>query len=332
MNSENILPFLAKIKLGTISNAELRELIEFCSRIGVFYLNQKHQKLKKSFSASGITFFDVTVDSITPLFIKNSLFNMTGIQNSLSKWKKDISSNSDALFFLQKLITKRIDQTVNKILSEIDPVFGKILNNVMYYSKARGLKKTNYFGQAYLIESSADQIIGSVIKEDEFNNIPAEFFQYKTDRTINNLFNYINNNTHYFAAIPINTFVLKLKHLYINEFNNKQLTEENYESLFFINQIFEDAIVKLNVFIDENYTAKNKLSEADGVKFKMALKDISFDMRDGGINRGLIDYIQPYYDGRTFNSAKEKFYNILDYLYRLLKSDIRKSLEKSEFS
>ncbi len=326
MYPSNILSFLEKIKTGEIYNSELHEFIKICYKIGVGYLLKKHQKHKKLLSASGINFFDITVDSITPLFIKNNSLNMMGIQNSLSKWKKNISSNNDALFFLQKLITKRIDQTVNKILSEIDPVFGKILNNVMYYSKTKGLKRSYYFGEAYLIDIGANKITESVIKGDEFNNIPAELFIGKTNMVIDNVYNYIKNNTSYFAAIPINSLVLRLKHLYANEFNNNQFTEDNYQSVYFINQIFEDAIFKLNVLIDDNYIAKNKLSESEGVKFKLALKDISFDMKDGGINRGLVDYIQPYFDEKTFNDAKDKFYNILEYLYRLLRKEIKKSL------
>lgn len=332
MGGVKLFSLINKIATGKLERSEQKELIEICCRIGVVCLNKKYHKHKAFFSENGISFFDVAVDSVYPLFIVNEPFNQTVISKSLENWGKEITSASDASFFIHSVVWKRVDQTINHVLGELDPLFSKILTNLSYHIKQNACKKIYYLGQAYLVETGITKIKGTLIDENEFNNVPLELIKNKYDTAINNLFDYIKSSTNHFPAIPLNYFVNRLKNLYVNEIISQNLVEDSLESSYYLNQILKESLERMNLFIDENYTAKNKLSESEGEIFKKALKDIAFDMTSNGISRGIEVYLFPYLTSLTDDEIKKKYHHILDYFYRLLKKDLKNALEHSEFS
>ena len=327
-----ILYYLKKINCGEIERPELREFIEICCRIAEDYLNKKHHKYKTIFSVNRIDFVDVAVDSITPLFITNDSLDLTGIRKALSKWHRGIPTEGDAAFFIHKLIWKNADQTVTHILSELDPVYGKLLKEIMIQAEYNGYRKIYYFGQSYLVEADNKHVKGTLITDEAFDEIPAEIFRYKINSAIKNLFEYLKDKTCCFPAIPLNNLVLRIKQLYINGMDFSESIQENHESLLFINQIFSESLLKANALIDQLYIAKNKLTPSEGDIFKKVLTDISIDLKNGGISRGMEDYLNPYFKELTTAELKEKYHNILDYLIRLLKKDLADALKHSGFS
>ncbi len=332
MYREKLLPYLNKIESGEIKRSELRELIEICCRIGVACLNKKYETHKKIFSTNGISFLDVAVDSVSPLFITNENLNLLEINKSLLNWENKITTESEAAFFIFSIIWKRVDQTVSQILSEIDPLFNKILNNILIAAKANNYKKIYSFGQSYLVETETKKISGSLISEQEFNEIPLQFVNYKYEEIIKRIFDYLKNMTNHSPAIPIRYIINRIKNLYINEIITLDYSENHYESLIYINQLINDTLEKMNSLIDKNYIEKNKLSKTEGKIFKKVIKDIAIDLTDGGSNRGIEEYLAPYLTNLTNHELKDKFHNIFDYLYRVLKKDLKNALAQNKFS
>lgn len=327
MSKLSILSYLSKIYSGKLERAELCKFIEFSHNIALIYLEKKHYRYKSYFSNYGKFFNDIAIDSITPLYIKKNSLDLNLIKKTMSKWNKEINSEEDAAFFLYNLIWKRVDQTIVSILHELDPLYGSILNSIMYYGKNNGYKKIYYLGHSFIVETDNDIIHGTIIAESEFNNLPAKLINNKINTAINNVFDFLKNNTEHFPAIPLNYFIIRIKQLYLNDNNVESIIEDHHDSRLFVDQIISDSLYKVNAVIDNRYVTKNKLSMNEGEIFKKVLVSVAIDLKGGSMSPGLDDYLKPYFIQLTNNDLKIKYHNILDYLIRLLKKYLASALE-----
>ncbi len=332
MHGLELFPYLELIRLDNIDRQSLREFIEICTGISLKYLNKRHYKLKTIFSVNNILFEDIAVDAVAPLFIKYNSLNITGMQKSLTDWDKKLDSESGASFFLHKLIWNRTDQTVVKLLGEIDPVYKKLLKNLIYNAKNTGYKKISYMGELYLIEDSKTEINGTLISESDFNNIPSAFLNGKLNSVIHNIIEYIKKETKSFPAIPLNLLVKRLKRLYLERIDNPDSFTVNFEISFDLNNILKSSLQNVLNKLNNDYVAKEKLTVSEGESFKLAIKDIVLDLKDGGMNRGMEEYLKPYFINVSVSDLKTRYHNLFAYLVKLLKKDIADRLEKNEFS
>ena len=330
MHRDNILYYLNKILNDEISHAELREFIEICIRISLFILNKKHHSLKKIFADNSIGFDDAAVDSVAPLFIENDSYNLTNIKRSLLSWQKDIAGEADAHFFIFKVITKRTNQTVHQILREIDPLFGKLLKNILYKSAKFGYKKVNYAGKTYLIDSDKVEITGKVITGAEFENIPIKIFGVKNIPDMAEIFNYISNHTNYFPAIPVNGLVIRLKNIY-HIADSNEVVKDNFHTDLEIKSSVEKSLTVISGKINEMYIQKGILTRGEADLLITVIKEISVDIMDGGVRYGLESYLLPHFKELSKKEIREKYRNILDYLVRLLKKEIFKEFDNGNF-
>ena len=332
MHRERLLHYIEEIKSGEIERANLKQFIEICLEIAVTYLNSKYYKYINSFSQIGLTFKDISIDAVTPLFISKNSRNLTGFQKSLSLWRKEIDSESNASFFVHKLIWKRIDQTVVTLLSEIDPVSSKLLKNVIYNAKNNGYKKAKYFSQICLVEDCIHIIDKPVISKEDFSKIPLSYFKGSLNNVIAKLFDYVKTLPQYFSAIPVNLFVAKLKLLYYENTSEPKLYEEQFEILIGIDNLINSSIKKTFSKIRVDYVLKNKLTEQEENYFQLAMMDIVRDLKDGGMNCGIEEYLKPYFSNTPVKDLRDRYHNIFDYLIRMLKKDIAAGLESEQFS
>ncbi len=332
MSKLNILSYLGKIYSGKLERAELRKFIEISHNIALIYLEKKHFKYKSYFTNNGKLFNDIAIDAITPLYIRKNSLDLNLIKKAMSKWDKDITSEEDAAFFLYNLIWKRVDQTIVSILHELDPLYGSILNSIMYYIKNNDYKKIYYFGHSYIVEADNDIIKGTIIAESEFNNIPAKLINNKINTAIKNVFDYLKNSTEHFPAIPLNYFVIRIKQLYLNDNNSDGIIEDNHDSRLFVDHIISDSLRRVNAIIDNRYVTKKKISIDEGEIFKKVLENIAIDLKGGSMSSGVDDYLKPYFNNLTNNDIKIKYHNILDYLIRLVKKYLAGALKYKRFS
>ena len=108
-----------------------------------------------------------------------------------------------------------------------------------------------------------------------------------------NLFNYIENEFGYFHAVPLIPLAKRIKRLISEDYKNSfssSAYNDGYESIR-INELVEIGLNKSISHLNDFYLAHNKLSCAEGELFVKGLKDIAIDAKDGGINRGLYEYL-----------------------------------------
>lgn len=330
MQRENILYYIQRIRDDAITHIELREFIEICIKISLYILNKKHHQLKKLFSVNGIGFEDAAVDAIAPLFIKNDSLNLTKITQSLNNWHNEINTESDAHFFIFKVVTRRTEQIVNEVLSEIDPLFGRLLKNILYKAKSLGYKKVYYSGIAYLIHSSNLEVIGGIMPSEQFCNIPLNIYCNKLSLDLAEIFIYIKNNTNYFPAVPLNLLIEKVKYFYTSiEFS--EVEKSNPHTILETTNSVEKALSVIYNKIDKKYIQKKILNFDEGQAMKFALKEISRDLMDGGMQRGLEHYLSVHFSCLDKDQIKGNYRNILDYLIRLLKKEFIKEFKNINF-
>ena len=300
----------------------LNSLIENCLKIAVHYVKINSKKVFKQLNNEQETIEDIAIDSITPLFISN-INNEYQISRIFHEWGNKIYNERDALYFLNRIISRRVNQRITHILKESDPFFAKIYDSVGYLIKKDGYKKQNYFGTVFIIEK---KIKYSVIDNDAFKTLPFKLF-INHNKMISSLLDYIAKQTVYYPAIPINALVKKLKQI---SFDEPIRTDEsasyllNYEMKETVETGLNDAKQKLRY----SYKQSDKLSDFEIKSFGNTLNDIAYDLKNGGMKPGLYEYLKFNMPELEREQFRIKYQNTLEYLLKIMKKRVAEELRK----
>ncbi len=307
------------------SEGSLNPHIEKSFRVAVQYLRSIHQRIYKLLNYNENTTEDLAIDAIAQLFIKNGSDDFP-IKKAFDNWQPPVKTEVEFLFFLNKVVANSVEQHITKLLKETDPLFSTILNSVNYLIKKNGNAKTKYLGSIYIIESGLKRINGKVINRDSFDLIPATQFS-EDKKFLQNLFFYIKTETDFFPAIPLNALVYRFKELKTSGYNFVDKVESPAK-IYELNEFVNKGLVAAKEKLNDSYVVKKKLTKDDARKFFNALKDISEDLKNGGVNQGLYEYFKPYCDDLSFEDYKKKYHNILEYLFKVMRSTIAEELKK----
>ncbi len=312
------------------SQYRLNLLINQTVKIAVSLLSKNYKYEVNKFSVLQISLADLATDAITPLFIKDKSGELP-IRKALLSWDKEISDESSAYYFLSKIISNRIEQEIAKKLKEADPFFGKILRSINHLVETNRIKKTSWFGVIHLIEEGQNEITQKPIETEFIENLTANMFVGTNEKIINSIFHYIKTETDFFPAIPLNALIRKIKHVngsFLQQ-RSSETIEEHFEEELNIESVVSDSLNVVNDRLAKLYLSKGKLNDNETEVFKKVLIELSNDLKDGGISRGLYEYVKPL----MIDLSKEDFYKryqqTLDYLLRLLKKEIANRLEDS---
>ncbi|MGE5679333.1 MAG: hypothetical protein ACM34K_00495, partial [Bacillota bacterium] len=210
-------------------------------------------------------------------------------------------------------------------LKENDPLFAKLHSFVLYMCKKESMVKKVYQGTSYLVKSSQKKISGNLIDSYNFRLLPIWLFE-ESETMLSDMLKYLKNETSFSQAIPLNQLIERLKLLKHSEFEFASGTAHIHSQIV-INDLvrvgLENAIVKL----ESAYVKKGKLNRNEAEAFKLALKDLAEDLKDGGIYPGLYEYLSAHIDNLNKEIYKERYHNCLDYLYRIIKTSIAAQLQ-----
>lgn len=304
--------------------ASINQLVEISYKVALAYLRLNCKRVNKIFLENDLTFLEAAISSITPLFCKDCVEGVLPIVKEFHSWQPEIKTDNDAVYFLNKIIALRVEQYITHLLKENDPFFAKTLDSVNYLIKKEGFKKVSYFCKRYIVQSSTDEIQGKVIDEDSFELLPSSLFQ-DSKKCLKNIFVYLENETEYFPAIPLNSLVIKLRNLHGHSFSS-QSSDFYFSSRIEVNEIVDSGLSNALEKLSESYCVNCKLDKIESEGFKKALKDMAEDLKDGGINRGLYEYLRNHFNGLEKEVYQSKYHNMLEYLLRVMKSSIRDKL------
>lgn len=308
-----------------ITSKEKKELIEVSYKIALQYVLYNHRRVKKILLHEDLTPKELALDAIASLFETDENGQFILINRALEKWVPPVKTESDALFFLNKLIQKRVEQHISKLLREMDPFFSKLLDKVNYQIKKYGYKKINYLGNIYIVPFKQDIVSGRIIREDEFNQISLSVFNCE-ENLIKNIFEYLEKETEFTLAIPLNLLILRLKELETSVFEFSEITNDDVKENY-LETLLQKALQNTFYKLNNSYLKKGKLSKEEYSMFEKALTDIANDLKDGGVNPGLHKYLMLQNEEITMEIYFERYRNILEYMFKILKKEIAMQLK-----
>ncbi len=319
------LEILKNLVNSKINQRELNLLIEKAYRISTAYLRSIYPRIYKITLNENIELEDVAIDAIAPLFIKNQDGQFGFLIKAFNSWKPEIKTEAAAAYFLNKIVAKRVEQHIASLLKESDPFFAKIFDSINYIIKRDNFKKINYLGKSFIVKLDCDEIDCEVIGIEEFEKLPLDLFLDQKS-LLNKLIDYLEINTEYYPAVPVNLLVHKLKVLNAEVYIIKDSVENTAVKLEVdevVNFGLKNAKEKLSGF----YLRKNKLNPAEAKMLNDALADMAEDLKDGGLNPGLYDYLKTYKNNLTREFYQNNYHNILEYLLKVMRNTIAENLQ-----
>lgn len=313
------LELIDKLKNTSLTQKELNHLIEKCYRLSLHYFRYAHSRIYKVLS-DDLKIEDVAIDAITPLFASGSENPLALLISSLETWDKPIDTESDALYFLNKIIAKRVEQHICRLYREADPFFSKILDSINYLIKKDGYKKINYFGVVYILNKNTAENSLSPLKKEDIQFINPDLFASKKN-LLQRLF-----TLGTFNAIPLNALVNRVKELETAEFLKLENVTRGEESELYVKELTEKGLNAAIEKLNSSYFRKNKLNESEVQAFKLTLRDMANDLKDGGINPGLYEYLSMHIKEMSKETYQSKYHNILEYLLKVMRNIIAEEL------
>lgn len=303
---------------------ELNFLIEFSHKISTFYLKHRYKNLGKVLMSEDATLDEMAIDAIAPLFERDENGRFIKLETAFKNWQPPIDTEEKAQFFINKLVAKSVEKYVSETLRNSDPFFSKILDSITYIITKQHIIKTQILGTTYLVENEEKLKFGSLPDSKFINELPSHFF-YDLNKTIPQIFNHIKVNTDKASAIPLNALVLKIKQVRSSDINLPLSTQPvlDYDIEGVIEKALRIAIKKLHI----SYADKGKLNKAEVSGTEQVLRNIAFDLKDGGINPGLHKYFIEQFKDISFEEYRCKYQNTLEYLFKVLKKEIADQLD-----
>ena len=318
----DIFELLKSVKTNPEDRKSVNLLVEKSYIISLYYVKLNARKVFRQLKLEGETFEEMSIESIAPLFVYTADKQLQIIK-SYEKWASAIKNEEDALYFLNKIISRRVNQHIAHILKKTDPFFAKIYDSINYLIKKDNYKKQSYFGTVFIVKN---KISGKTIDNSAFEQLPFKLFTSK-DELIRNILNFLKDETQYYPAIPINALVKKIKLISFEEYvkiNDSPNHLIKYELKETVDAGLNNAFEKLNY----SYSHNNKLNCKEVESFKLALNDIAIDLKDGGIKPGLFEYLGYHMPELEKELFKSKYQNILEYLLKIMKKKVAEELMK----
>ncbi|MBL1214933.1 MAG: hypothetical protein HND52_16360 [Ignavibacteriae bacterium] len=319
----NLLKIFSNINVDTktLSYADIKVLYSLCLKIACGYIAKVHSDKFCSKNRWNDNIDDVASDAIVPLFIQNE-HGTIHIINSYNHWNSKILTENDARFFLSRLVWSRVEQRMAKVLKERDPIFNKIHKTLMNCIDGEVYKKQTFFGKAYFVRGSADEIFAPVINYDDFNELPAAIFYKKRSKLLEELFNFIASHTIYFPAIPVNILVNRIKVLYAGGIEITNNVHPICEQEIDLNNVLKKCLLDVEEKLKTKYCSTNKLNEEECELIANTFYQVSLDLKNGGMKGSLFSYMNDVDKSIRNDEFYSKYHGIVNYLFKSFKADI----------
>lgn len=321
----SLLDFFEKICSNSLTQKNLNHLIELMQKIAYTYLRRRFKNKYKILLSEDVSLNELAIDSIALLFKRDETGCFVKLKLAFESWKPPIQTEQDAEFFLNKIISKSVEQYITEILRGSDPFFAKILNSVIYLASKENLVKKHFLGTAYYLEKDEVNFPIHLPDGNFVSSLPDKLF-FEKDRMFKDIFAFIKSNTDYFPAIPLNALAIKIKEIKSSEHEFPASFYQEWE--FEIDSIVDKALKSTFEKLNTSYRKTGKLNKSEIELIEKAFESIAEDMKNGGINSGLYKYLIEKNDNLTIDEYRQKYQFIFEYLFKLFKKNIISELEK----
>ncbi|MGE5401759.1 MAG: hypothetical protein ACM3S2_15265 [Ignavibacteriales bacterium] len=327
--TQSIFRTLQLLENNKLSANELNCLAKYCCDIAYVIVMKKKWKMSALFCDGEFSFRDFAIRAVTPLFTADESSEYA-IKVAYKNWDSPISSQTEAIEFLNKLIESRIEQYFYSYLRNSDPLFSRLLNFVLRLGKKSGLDKITRNGSILLVRPGTPRTNQRSVDEDNFCSLPSYLFSDRNTMLLD-IISYLEAETDFFPAVPVNMLVRRLKSLKENEYfisSMNVISNSGFEidDMININDMVSFAVKKSTAKLEKSYLRKNKLDVQETGLLKAVIKDMATDIKDGGTCRGLHKYLDNYINNMNRETYESKYQNILEYLLKTIKLTIAESM------
>jgi len=325
------LILLRNLALEKPDQSKINSLIRLCCGMAVNTLQQRYGQQPHLFGEGKDSIEDAAIDAITPLFTARDEDKRPGILHSMELWHTPIETEPQAAWFLNSIILRRTEQHIGMLLKQADPLFGRLLKVISYHIRVNHWAKANHFGTLYIIENPLSVISCPVLDSASLETIPDELFSGRPPAVIQSIFEYIHTRDDYFPAIPLYALIKRLQILnnaQWTEVSSRMLETSGIDETLGMNEIVEIGLEKASERLKNFYIDKNKLTDEEGRLFRLTLRDLAEDMQDGGISRGLYEYLKQHMTDLDQKEFYEKYRPMLDYLLRVMKHTMHEAMQE----
>ncbi|MGE5431609.1 MAG: hypothetical protein ACM3QX_11080 [Syntrophomonadaceae bacterium] len=320
-HSKDLFGLVCELNAENISQLSINLLIKISYELARFNVRNKIGKIASINKRWELSVEDIAIESISKLFVWNSKRNMLNLKCFLVNWSDPITDSTGALFFLNKIVTIRVEQYLNQLFRETDPFFARMLDTLFSAIKKLGFHKIDHFGSIYIVKDGAASISGKLISYEDFMHIPLAYKSRKREM-ISGLMDYLENKTDFCPAIPLNPLVERL--MGYNQYPVDYFTEESpsHFERFSMDDIIYNSLKSTILKMKRTYLKTNKLNRLEAECIASALTDIAFDFREGNTISQLSDYLKVYIRDFTADLYRVKYRNTLEYLVKIFKASI----------
>jgi len=317
-----LLETLESLKNNNLQPKELNSLINYAISTAFSFLKIKNSYKIFNLTNDVETLEDIASEAIVQLFVKNENGQL-GIIKSYNQWRKPMETEADAQFFINKIVSSRVEQTIPLKLKERDPFFGKILNTIAVIIRKGDYKKISYLGSIFIVRSNQNEFVNlNIISAKDFENLPIKLFLNKQKELIEGILSYFEENTQYFPAIPLNRLAKKIKHVMLSEYSTATSTPQHISGNLYVKEIFEDCLEQIKSTIINKYVKTKKLSHFEGDAITKSFETIITDFQNGGMHSGLFSYIKEQIPELTNDDFYAKYHGIVNYLLKKTKKNL----------
>jgi hypothetical protein len=306
------------------NEGNLNSVIERSFKIAIFYLRSVHPRNYKFLDYNEDTIKCLAIDAITPLF--TSTGNVLPVKEAFDNWHPAIETEEEFSFFINKIVSNKVEQHITKLLQQKDPLYDTIYNSINYLIRKNRKGKTRYIGTVYLTESGTKKINGKVINNESFDLIPGS--KFSDDRNLlQNIFFYLRTETEFFPAVPLNALVHRFKELKTSGYNFVEKAEAPVKT-YIIQEFINKGLITAKDKLDTAFIRKKKLEKDDAQRIFDALKNLGEALKDGGVSTGLFEYLKPHFENLSEENYKRKYKSVLEYLFKVMRVTIANELKK----
>lgn len=313
----DLLTLVDGVISGSISEHHLSILAKTCTKIASMKVTKHYTRLSTVNRVWELSIDDVAIDAVASLFTYNNKMKMINLKSALIKYSNSIETGKEALSALGKVIDMAIYQNINKILRESDLFFSKTLDIINYGLRKGDVKKVNHWGVAYLVLEGADHSDKRFIDPEEFAGIEIDPTVPEME-AVSKLFDYLERNTDYSPAVPLNAFIEKYLFCSRNHVESLPAADTEFFGRYSVHDILDKSLSFTFKRLEKYYAGK--YSDREITLFKKSLVSIAEDMRAGHGSWAIHEYFIAAAGSMTKAEYEEKYRNILEYLLKIFKS------------
>ncbi|MGE5402095.1 MAG: response regulator [Ignavibacteriales bacterium] len=323
----DLISLINELRGGEVSQKCINLLIKVSFKLASFKVKKNINRILNINKRWDLSVEDIAIDGISDLFVKNTKNNKLNLAYALLTWSEPVKDNLDALFFLNKAVSLSVEQRINRLLRETDPFFARMLDTFTKAVKKYNFSKIDHYGSVYVTNPGVSRINGNVIEYEEFLGIPVDLDQPKR-YIISDLLDYLEDNTEYFPAIPLNPLVDRM----LGGMQRSEMAPVSGSPSFF-NKLSMKDIVDLcytnTVYkLKKSYAETGKIGPEDFRIIVAVLDDISQDLAEGNTIWCLYDYVKKHSEDLTREEYKSVYQNTLEYLIKYFRQQIGRELKR----